>query len=272
MGTQIVPPSLMQSEMPDPLTPDPATTPPETPQGNPAPAAPAANEPGDQPPATPAPGQPAAGDTPAPPVTPELVEMPDGRKLSAVEAVREMKENFLPEYTRATQELARLKENPLPTPGPTVPEPAKHPWDDPNWVPNSTAELLDAAVVRVEEKQQAKAAAETAAVANLRTEIESQLAEIKVKDPTLNEDELFKHANRFKFSYLRAAYDNMVEIRNQRKSAADEAVKNRIERAGEPVSGAPGAPGAAPGGLDWDKISNAGSTLDLVQEMLQPRK
>jgi hypothetical protein len=261
MGTETVPPALFQSEMPDPITSDSATTPPDTPTD--------ISVTGDQSPATPVTGETSTENTEED--TPELVKMPDGRELTAAEAVREMKEHFLPEYTRATQELAKLKST-LSTPAVTESESVKHPWDDPDWVPSTTKELLDAAVARVEEQQQAKAAQEAAALANLRAEIEAQLAEIKSKDPNLNEDDLFAHANRFKFTDLRLAYDNMVEIRNQRKLAAEEAVKNRLERAQEPISGTPGAPGATPGGVDWNKISSAGSTLDLVQEMLQRGK
>ena len=258
MGTQTVPTELFQGEMPEPLEEGKETTPPETPTETPAKAA---AEPGKE---TPEPGK--EPPAPAAPTEPELIKMPDGRELPVAEAAREMKENFLPEYTRTTQELARLKSNPLTTTTPETPTKSEKFWENPDWVPGSTKELLDAAVLALEDKQQTKAAAEAQAIAQVRTETEQTLTELKAKDPQLNEEALFKHANKYNFSDLKLAYANMQEIQSQRKQTLEEISKAKTERTDEPVNGSPAiSAGPDEGGVDYDRISSA-DTVALVQD------
>jgi len=68
----------------------------------------------------------------------ELFELPDGRKVDAVTLQTEWKENFAPEFTRRSQELAELKKGTqeLPTETPTSP------YADPDYVPESYEEIL----------------------------------------------------------------------------------------------------------------------------------
>ena len=74
---------------------------------------------------------------PVPPVE-ELYELPDGRKVDAATLQHEWKNNFSPEFTRRSQELAELKKGPQP-------EPPKSPFADPEYVPQSYEEIIQAA-------------------------------------------------------------------------------------------------------------------------------
>lgn len=191
-----------------------------------------------------------------------MVKMPDGRELTPAEAAREMRENFLPEYTRVTQELAKYKGTPptLPTPS----EAPKRPWADPNWMPATNAELLQAAAEFVQDQQaQATVEAERQSAA-VKQMVETQIAEIKAKDPNLNEDVLFQHALKFGFSDLRAAHANLLEIDARSKAAVEAATRAREQRGAAPVA-TPQA-GGGESGTDYGAIHNAGSIQEAARQ------
>jgi len=88
--------------------------------------------------------------TPAEPVAtpaePELYELPDGRKVDAVTLTKEWKENFLPEFTRKSQALAAKETVPNINNKPT------DPFSDPEFVPQTYAELAEAIEQRTLQK------------------------------------------------------------------------------------------------------------------------
>lgn len=216
-----------------------------------APAAPS-EEKGDEAPAA----APTAEEAPA-----ELYELPDGRKVDAQTLTKEWKENFLPEFTRKSQELATLKPN---NPNP-VSDPA-NPALSEDWVPQTYAEIVKVAetqVINTIAAQQQEAAERQQQV---EAEIEKQLGEIRKADPSLDEARLFQHANKYQFSDLKLAHENMVAMSQAAKAVETKVKTNIANRANEPVSGRPsGAPEA--GGIDWARTQNSRgvSALEFLQ-------
>jgi len=172
----------------------------------------------------------------APIETPEpvLYETPDGRKVDAETLQREWKEHFLPDYTRKSQELAELKRPPKEE---VVPE-----WSQPDYVPNSYAEVIQIA------KQEAIAELERARLAELEqreeitSRVEAQLAELKKDDPKLDENALFQHASKYGFRDLKLAHDNYRVMRDAIAQTETRVLQN-VQRRGEaPVAPPTGTP------------------------------
>ncbi len=169
-------------------------------------------------------------------VEPETFELPDGRKVDAETLSREWKENFYPEYTRKSQELA-AKTQPKEEP--------KSPTADPEWVPQSYEELLrmgeERALKAVEAREQARIDQQQA----IEKGVIEQLDAVKKTDPTINENELFLHATKYGFKDLGIAHQNMKDMRDLAKSVQQTTAKN-IAKRNDPVSISPGATGARP--------------------------
>ena len=186
---------------------------------------------------------------PTPPVEPvveaELFELPDGRKVDASTLSKEWKENFYPEYTRKSQELATLK----PT---TTPETEK-PSRDENWVPGSYNELIQIAKEEAKLEIQREKDAEAQSIKQIEEAVTGQLTEIKTKDPTLNENALFLHATKYGFRDLRLAHQNMKDMAEAIKTTKQTTAKDVAKRQ-DPVSSKPGATGTRP---DPSQFENA---------------
>lgn len=165
----------------------------------------------------------------------ELFELPDGRKVDAETLSREWKENFYPDYTRKSQALA-AKETPLEIP-------AESKFSDPKYVPNTYEEILQEAEARalrtIEGREQARVEQQKA----VENAVESQLTEIKKTDPTLNENALFIHANKYGFRDLKQAHQNMKDMSEVVKTVKQATAKD-IAKRNDPVSVSPGATGA----------------------------
>jgi len=175
----------------------------------------------------------------AQPAEPELYELPDGRKVDADTLSREWKENFYPEYTRKSQELAKVKTETLPNSEPT------NPHADPDWVPQSYAELIEIAKQEMKSdlvREQQAVIERQQAVEN---EVASQIESLKKSDPTLDENKLFLHANKYGFRDLPTAYQNMKDMAELAKSV-QKTTANNIAKRNDPVSISPGATGIRP--------------------------
>ena len=72
----------------------------------------------------------------------KFYETPDGRQVTAEELQKEWKENFLPEFTRKSQELADIKRNKEQLNSPPKDEPA---WKKDDYVPQNYAEVIEIA-------------------------------------------------------------------------------------------------------------------------------
>lgn len=197
-------------------------------------------------PTTPAPSEAAPEADPAPvtpdPATPaepvvELFELPDGRKVDAATLSKEWKENFLPEFTRKSQALA-AKENQNITP-------PKNPLEDPEYVPQSYAELAGKIKADTLKEIEERNAARDKQQKDLEDHVSSQLTEIKKTDPALNENALFVHATKYGFRDLIAAHRNMKDMAETVKKVQTKTAQDIAKRS-DPVSATPGASGSRP--------------------------
>lgn len=192
------------------------------------------------------PSEPAAPETPAEkvetaqPAEPvaELFELPDGRKVDAVTLTKEWRENFLPDYTRKSQDLAKLKTEILPDK-----QPKESPYADPNYIPQSYDEIIKAAKDEALKEWDARKEAEVEHSRAIESEVVNQLNEIKKSDSTLNENALFLHATKYGFRDLKLAHQNMKDMSDVVKKTQETTVKN-IAKRNDPVSISPGASGA----------------------------
>ncbi len=186
------------------------------------------------------PAEPTEPETPADPVEtvspaePELFELPDGRKVDAGTLSKEWKENFYPDYTRKSQALAAKE----------ITKPA-NPLDDPAYVPQTYAELASQIEAQTLAKIEAKETAKIEQQRSIETAVENQLAEVKNSDPSINENALFLHANKYGFRDLRQAHQNMKDMSDMAKKVQTATAANIAKRS-DPVSVSPGATGAKP--------------------------
>lgn len=175
---------------------------------------------------------------PATPAEPELYELPDGRKVDGATLSREWKENFLPEFTRKSQELAQAK-GPKPD---IIPQAPIDPLKDPTYAPKNYAELssiIEERAVRAIEAREQKAVQERQNIENAVTE---QLNAVKAIDKNVDENRLFMHATKYQFKDLRLAHQNMRDMAQAIKDTKQATAKDVLKRQ-DPVSIIPGASG-----------------------------
>lgn len=221
---------------PEPSQPETPAVPasPETPQGEPTPES--------------------APTTPEP--VAELYELPDGRKVDAETLQREWRDNFMPDYTRKSQELASRSR----TPEITTPEVPK--WKDPNYVPGSYAEIIELGKEAALAELRANAEAEERSRAQVMQQVDSELATIKAKDSKLDENALFQHANKYGFTSLAAAYANMQDMRKVVQATETRVLKGKVPT---PVSNGGTPPSAPTPGIPFNQKDNYGSALEYFR-------
>lgn len=169
------------------------------------------------------------GETPAGEEEAELFELPDGRKVDADTLQTEWKENFAPEFTRRSQELAELKK------GSDLKEETPSPYADPDYVPQNYQEIIEAgkqaALEELENRDKARVEQQTAA----ENAVVEQLNEVKKIDASVDENKLFQHANKYGFRDLKQAHQNMQDmssiVKNTQKTTAE-----NIAKRNDPVS------------------------------------
>ena len=169
----------------------------------------------------------------------ELFDLPDGRKVDAQTLATEFKQNFLPEFTRKSQELAQLKEKE------PLPEPVKSPYADPEYVPQNYEEIIRTAEERVFRSIEQREADRIATQQAIETSVATQLDEVKKVDPTVNENQLFLHATKYNFRDLTVAHRNMKDMAELAKTVKQQTAQD-IQKRNDPVSVSPGATGARP--------------------------
>lgn len=207
----------------------------------PSPEAEAPQESTPAPEEAPASAEPAADSEPTP--APETYTLPDGRQVDGETLAREWKENFYPEYTRKSQRLAEIER----AANPNLNSPADVPeWQRPDYVPKSYAEIIQIAETRALERIREEAGAEERARAEFTAQVDQQVTAIKAKDANLDENALFQHATKYRFTDLMAAYENMSEMKKVARSVEERTLKNVSARKADPVAG--GGTPAAPGG------------------------
>ena len=207
-------------------------TPLEAPEQAPAEAAPSETPAPEE-----APAEAPADTTPAP--EPELFELPDGRKVDAATLSTLWKEEFYPDYTKKSQDLAAIRNGQQQPPAETKIDPLQ----DPNYIPPTYGDLAAQIETRILTGLSERAAAEQAARQAIEDTAISQLAEVKATDPNVNEGQLFQHAMKYGFTDLRTAHANMRDTAEAVKKAMTLTKDNAAGRV-DPVSSRPGATGA----------------------------
>lgn len=169
-----------------------------------------------------------------PTTEPELFELPDGRKVDAGTVAQEYK-NLLTDYTKKSQTLAEIEKSKLPTP-------TEKPYTDPEWAPQTYAELIDIAKREINEERQQEQQSIIEQQQAVENQVIGELNEIKTSDPSLNENALFMHATKYGFKDLKLAHQNMKDMADVVKKTQQITADNITKRQ-DPVSVAPGASG-----------------------------
>lgn len=190
-------------------------------------------------------------------IEPELFELPDGRKVDAGTLSKEWKENFAPEFTRKSQELANLTKG-KETINPTT----EKPYEKPDWQPQSYEELLQVAEQKVLTTLQQKEQTRIEQNKAVEDAVVSQLTELKTADPALNENALFLHATKYGFRDLKLAHQNMKDMSEMVKKVQTKTVQD-INKRNDPVSVNPGATGAK------SNPSQFGSAVEFLRSVKQ---
>lgn len=185
---------------------------------------------------------------PTEPTEAELFDLPDGRKVDAATLAKEFKENFLPEFTRKSQELAKL------TKGPETTNPTQDkPYQNPEWQPKDWNEAIQIAKSEALQEIEAKEKAHVERQQAVENAVVEQLTAIKTTDPNVNESALFQHAVKYGFKDLTLAHQNMKDMSEMVKKVQTTTATN-IAKRNDPVSGLPGATGSRP---DPSQFENA---------------
>lgn len=195
------------------------------------------------------------------PSEPVLYETPDGRKVDAETLQREWKENFLPDYTRKSQELAEIKRASQPKDD-NVPE-----WARPDYVPKSYAEVIEIAKQEALADLERRSAAEQEHRAQIAAQVDNQLAELKTADPKLDENALFLHATKYGFRDLKLAHENYKTMRDAVAQAEARAIANLQARGQTPVAIPAGTPPPSGDAVDPNVVKQFGSAREYLASL-----
>jgi hypothetical protein len=184
---------------------------------------------------------------PTAPVATEVAQaaqyaLPDGKMVDAETLSREWKENFLPEYTRKSQELAaqKAKLQPVEEPQP----PAQAPWANPEWQPGNYQELAEGVQQQVWKQILNAANAEEQQKQERDAYVQREIEEIKSLDPKADVHRVMSHAAKYAFQSLLPAFQNMKAMEESERRVEERVMNNMKARAQEPV----GIPGGSLGG------------------------
>lgn len=207
---------------------------------------------------------PAGDPTPeAPSESEKLYETPDGRKVTADELSKLWKENFYPEFTRKSQELSELKR------GKELNNEVKDekPWDSPDYTPETYADLIKIAKEEAKKEIFASREKEIAAQAEIKSRIENEINELKKIDPSLDENTLFQHANKYGFSDLRAAHSSLTDFKKAVIEAEQRTLNNLKKREAIPVAGANVKKETPSGDFDAEAVAMFDSPADYYKHL-----
>jgi hypothetical protein len=199
-----------------------------------------------------------------------LYELPDGRKVDAQTLQKEWKTNFLPDYTKKSQTLAEMQKA-MGVQQPNINNPQQQPqapaWTDPNWVPQTYAEIVEAAAQKMQYDQQLQQQQQEQYRNQVNTFVDSQISEIKKIEPNLSEELLFQHANKYGFGDLMTAFNNMRDYNVAVKRAEQQTVQNMQNRANDPIASKSGQQ-APSTGVDYRSIQNGNvSAIDMLRRI-----
>lgn len=188
--------------------------------------------------------------------TPQLYKLPDGREVDAA-GLKEEYEKLLPEFTRRSQRLAELEGGNKDQDLDNLPE-----WKRPGYVPKSYAELVELGKQEALAEISRLSEAEEAQKAEVSKMVDATVAAIKAKDPNLDENALFAHANKFGFRDLNLAYENMQTIKNV-ELAAEQRFKS-TQKKPDPIATGGASSGS---GAVTPRYTNAGSAAEFLTRL-----
>lgn len=194
------------------------------------------------------------------PATEQLFELPDGRKVDAATLQKEWKENFLPDYTRKSQDLAKLTKG-----DPQIINKDEPEWMKPGYEPKSYAEVIQIAKGEALKEITGKAQEAQQREAAIAAEVDGQLTAIKAIDPTLDENALFQHANKWGFTDLKAAHTNMKEFKRVEVDTEQRVLKNIKARGADPVATVPSSTPVTDDSYDPSAVSSFSSAVEFFQ-------
>ncbi len=191
-----------------------------------------------------------------------LYDLPDGRKVDAATLAREFKENFLPDYTKKSQLVAEL----------TKPKDAEVPeWKREGYVPKSYAEIIEIAEKQALERIAQAGEAEEKQRMEIASAVDSQIAALKAKDPKLDENALFAHANKYGFRDLTKAYENYSAMNRIAVVTEERVLKGAAKKADQIATG--GAAAAAPAsGVNYNSIHSYSGAQEFFSRVKGGKK
>lgn len=188
-----------------------------------------------------------------------LYDLPDGRKVPG-EVVKEEYQNLLKDYTQKSQKLAAYEN--INKPKEDVPE-----WKRPEYVPQTYAEVIEIAQRQAIESIKNERLEEENRMKETAKFVDSQIAELRQTDPSLDENALFQHATKYGFRDLKSAHTNFRAIKDAELAAEQRTLKNLKARGIDPVTAA-SAPGTDTGGIDYNAIAGRNeSALDFLRRI-----
>lgn len=190
----------------------------------------------------------------ADPAKPEMFKLPDGREVDAAGLKAEY-EKLLPEFTRKSQALAALTGDKDPNIN-NLPE-----WKREGYVPKSYAEIIEIAEKQALEKIASASEAEEKHRTEIAAKVDADVAALKAKDPKLDENALFAHANKYGFRNLALAYENMQEIKKV-ATVTEERVLQGAKKKIDPI-----ATGGASGGGSQYRYAPATNAVEFLSRM-----
>lgn len=164
-------------------------------------------------------------------------ELPDGTKTDAEGLAKAWRDQFMPEYTRKSQELAAIKTKIEPKQETSTD--AKAPWEDPEWQPKSYQELAESTLNQAEQRVWQKILSEAERgerEAKERDTIVQQETEyLKSIDANVDVNRIKAHAAKYQFNSLIPAYQNLRALEDTERRTEERIMKNIKLRASEPV-------------------------------------
>ena len=214
----------------------------------------------------------AAAETEAPSETETPASEPETKEeiteTPADDFYKNQYENLQKDYTRKAQELAELKKIK------DEPKQEEPEWAKPDWQPKTWQEAIEAgkqAALRevapaLNEYQQTRQQRELAA--QIQSQAEAEMTEIKTLDPKVDENAVFTHATKYGFANLKSAYQNLVDMRGLAKSEQQRVLKNLKTRNEDPI-GVSGATSPEEEGDSYQQVSGPQSIRSAALSALR---
>lgn len=166
----------------------------------------------------------------------------------------------MPDYTKKNQKLSEYENINKPKEE-DIPE-----WQKEDYKFKSAAELVEIAKSEVHKDLEKAREAESARVQEIQKEVDASLTELKKDNPDLDENLLFEHANKYKFSDLKLAHANMVEMKKIAKTTEKKVVKNINKRKADPINTGGGEP-EVDEGYDPSANSHFSGAVEYLQRL-----